>query len=122
MRRILHEASAFMVNECLMANSRRQARQRRLFRCATGIVGGHHAGAPTNAQNRSSRISNSGPPLVTIGGEGGAFPLPKPAQPETLTATRVATKANSTFFIGVPLSSRQEALCLATLFVAPLAL
>src|SRR6516225_9137809 len=35
---------------------------------------------------------------------GGALPLPMPTQPETLTATRVATKATSTFFIGVPLS------------------
>jgi hypothetical protein len=32
--------------------------------------------------------------------------LPMPTQPATLTATRVATKAMSTFFIGVPLSSR----------------
>src|SRR5205085_4238328 len=41
-------------------------------------------------------------PFVTMGG--GALPLPMPTQPETLTATRVATKAMSTFFIGVPLS------------------
>jgi hypothetical protein len=32
------------------------------------------------------------------------LPLPIPAQPATLTATRVATKATSTFFIGTPLS------------------
>ena len=44
----------------------------------------------------------SGQPLVTIGG--GALPLPMPTQPATLTATRVATKATSTFFIGIPLS------------------
>src|SRR6516225_277767 len=44
----------------------------------------------------------SGQPLVTMGG--GALPLPMPAQPATLTATRVATKATSTFFIGIPLS------------------
>jgi len=44
----------------------------------------------------------SGQPLVTMGG--GALPLPMPTQPATLTATRVATKATSTFFIGVPLS------------------
>jgi hypothetical protein len=31
------------------------------------------------------------------------LPLPMPAQPATLTATRVATKATSTFFIGIPL-------------------
>src|SRR3974390_2723468 len=37
---------------------------------------------------------------------GGALPWPMPTQPATLTATRVATKAMSTFFIGVPLSSR----------------
>ena len=30
--------------------------------------------------------------------------MPMPTQPETLTATRVATKATSTFFIGIPLS------------------
>jgi hypothetical protein len=30
--------------------------------------------------------------------------LPMPTQPATLTATRVATKATSTFFIGIPLS------------------
>jgi hypothetical protein len=29
--------------------------------------------------------------------------LPKPTQPDTLTATRVATKANRSFFIGYPL-------------------
>ena len=44
----------------------------------------------------------SGQPLVTMGG--GALPLPMPTQPATLTATRVATKATSTFFIGIPLS------------------
>jgi hypothetical protein len=35
------------------------------------------------------------------------LPLPIPAQPETLTATTVATKATNSFFIGVPLCSRQ---------------
>ena len=50
-------------------------------------------------QTRSNGDSNfSGQPFVTIGG--GAFPLPRPAQPETLTATRVAIKAMSTLFIG----------------------
>ena len=46
----------------------------------------------------------SGQPLVTMGGGALPLPLPMPAQPATLTATRVATKATSTFFIGVPLS------------------
>jgi hypothetical protein len=32
------------------------------------------------------------------------LPLPMPTQPATLTATRAATKATSTFFIGIPLS------------------
>src|SRR6516164_7078769 len=51
---------------------------------------------------------------------GGALPLPMPTQPETLTATRVATKANSTFFIGIPLSSRHaiHTSCLAAPLVA----
>jgi hypothetical protein len=44
----------------------------------------------------SNGISNlSDQPFVTMGG--GALPLPMPTQPETLTATRVATKAMSTF-------------------------
>jgi len=55
-----------------------------------------------NVQTRSNGVDGSGQPLVTMGG--GALPLPMPTQPATLTATRVATKANSTFFIGVPLS------------------
>ena len=38
----------------------------------------------------------SGQPFVTIGG--GGLPLPMPTHPATLTATRVATKATSTFF------------------------
>src|SRR6185369_9565259 len=66
-------------------------------------------------------ISNfSGQPFVTIGGGALPLPLPMPAQPATLTATRVATKAMSTFFIGVPLSSRQamHTSCLAALLVA----
>ena len=54
-----------------------------------------------NVQTRSNGVDDRGQPLVTTGG--GALPLPMPTQPETLTATRVATKANSTFFIGVPL-------------------
>ena len=45
----------------------------------------------------------SGQPLVTMGGGALPLPLPMPAQPATLTATRVATKATSTFFIGIPL-------------------
>src|ERR1700720_4619516 len=51
---------------------------------------------------------------------GGALPLPMPTQPATLTATRVATKAMSTFFIGVPLSSRHamHTSCLAAPLVA----
>jgi hypothetical protein len=58
-----------------------------------------------NAQARKQRDSNlSDQPFVTMGG--GALPLPMPTQPATPTATRVATKAMSTFFIGVPLSSR----------------
>jgi hypothetical protein len=32
------------------------------------------------------------------------LPLPTPTQPATLTATRIATKATSTLFIGIPLS------------------
>ena len=55
-----------------------------------------------NVQTRSNGLDDRGQPLVTMGG--GALPLPMPTQPETLTATRVATKATSTFFIGVPLS------------------
>jgi hypothetical protein len=55
-----------------------------------------------NVQTQSNGVDGSGQPLVTMGG--GALPLPMPTQPETLTATRVATKANRTFFIGVPLS------------------
>jgi hypothetical protein len=31
------------------------------------------------------------------------LPLPTPTQPDTLTATRVAISANTSFFIGVPL-------------------
>ena len=54
-----------------------------------------------NVQTWSNGLDDRGQPLVTMGG--GALPLPMPTQPETLTATRVATKANSTFFIGVPL-------------------
>src|SRR6516162_10005431 len=57
-----------------------------------------------NVQTRSNGLDDRGQPLVTMGG--GALPLPMPTQPETLTATRVATKANSTFFIGVPFLSR----------------
>jgi hypothetical protein len=68
------------------------------------IKRGGHVGHPfgnQHAQIRNSRGSNaSGQPFVTTGG--GALPLPKPAQPETLTATRVATKANTSFFIGAP--------------------
>jgi hypothetical protein len=30
------------------------------------------------------------------------LPLPTPAQPATLTATSVASKANTSFFIGAP--------------------
>src|SRR3974390_1118056 len=55
-----------------------------------------------NVQTRSNGLDDRGQPLVTMGG--GALPLPMPTQPETLTATRVATKATSTFFIGIPLS------------------
>ena len=59
-------------------------------------------------------------PFVTTGGGALPFPLPMPAQPATLTATRVATKAMSTFFIGVPLFSRHamHTSCLAALLVA----
>ena len=48
------------------------------------------------------------------------MPLPMPTQPATLTAMRVATKATSTFFIGVPLSSRHtmHTSCLAIPLVA----
>src|SRR6516164_6761833 len=55
-----------------------------------------------NVQTRSNGLDDRRQPLVTMGG--GALPLPMPTQPETLTATRVATKATSTLFIGVPLS------------------
>ena len=74
-----------------------------------------------NAQARKQRDSNlSDQPFVTMGG--GALPLPMPTQPATLTATRVATKAMSTFFIGVPLSSRHamHTSCLAAPLVGPL--
>jgi hypothetical protein len=73
-----------------------------------------------NVQTRSNGVDGSGQPLVTMGG--GALPLPMPTQPETLTATRVATKANSTFFIGVPLSFTPaiHTSCLAAPLVAPL--
>src|SRR3974390_1563597 len=54
-----------------------------------------------NVQTRSNGVDDRGQPLVTMGG--GALPLPMPTQPATLTATRVATKATSTFFIGIPL-------------------
>jgi hypothetical protein len=37
------------------------------------------------------------------------LPLPMPAQPATLTATRVATKAMSTFFIGSPFFTPRDA-------------
>src|SRR6516225_6840372 len=72
-----------------------------------------------NVQTRSNGIENlSGQPLVTMGG--GALPLPMPTQPATLTAMRVATKATSTFFIGIPLSSRHaiHTSCLAAPLVA----
>src|SRR4029077_2614513 len=39
-------------------------------------------------------------PFVTTGG--GALPLPTPTQPDTLTATRVASSANRSFFIAIP--------------------
>jgi hypothetical protein len=75
------------------------------FPCAADIVGRHHTGAPTMPRPAKQPHSNlSDQPFVTMGG--GALPLPTPTQPATLTATRVATKAISTFFIGVPLSSR----------------
>jgi hypothetical protein len=77
----------------------------RAFPCAADIVGHHHTGAPTMPRPAKQPHSNlSDQPFVTMGG--GALPLPTPTQPATLTATRVATKAISTFFIGVPLSSR----------------
>ena len=62
----------------------------------------------------------SGQPFVTMGGGALPLPLPMPTQPATLTATRVATKAMSTFFIGVPLSSRHamHTSCLAAPLVA----
>jgi hypothetical protein len=45
-----------------------------------------------------SKVSDQ--PFVTTGG--GALPLPTPTQPDTLTATRVATSANRSFFIAIP--------------------
>ena len=58
-------------------------------------------------RGRKQRDSNlSGQPFVTMGGGALPLPLPIPTQPATLTATRVATKTVSTFFIGVPLCSR----------------
>ena len=68
------------------------------------IVGDHHAGAPTMSRPEQRDRNLSGQPLVTMGGGALPLPLPMPAQPATLTATRVATKATSTFFIGIPLS------------------
>jgi hypothetical protein len=48
-------------------------------------------------KHRGSNVSDQ--PFVTTGG---ALPLPTPAQPETLTATSVATRTNNSFFIGAP--------------------
>src|SRR2546423_7066431 len=62
-----------------------------------------------NVQARKQRDSNlSGQPFVTMGGGALPLPLPMPTQPATLTATRVATKTVSTFFIGVPLFHARE--------------
>ena len=82
------------------------------------IVGDHRAGAPTMSKPGAMDSDLSGQPFVTIGG--GALPLPMPTHPATLTATRVATKATSTFFIGIPLSSRHaiHTSCLAAPLVA----
>ena len=87
------------------------------FPCTADIVGDHHAGAPTMSRPGATGIRQ---PFVTIGGGALPLPLPMPAQPATLTATRVATKAMSTFFIGVPLSSRHamHTSCLAAPLVA----
>jgi hypothetical protein len=90
-------------------------------RRAADIVGHHHVGAANNLQARKQRDRNlSGQPFVTTGGGALPLPLPMPAQPATLTATRVATKAMSSFFIGVPLSSRHamHTSCLAAPLVA----
>src|SRR6516165_4479321 len=75
--------------------------------------------AANNVQTRSNGVDDRGQPLVTTGG--GPLPLPMPTQPATLTATRVATKANRTFFIGVPLSftpTRGTLSCFAAPLVA----
>jgi hypothetical protein len=58
-----------------------------------------HPRGRAKACPRGQIRSASDQPLVTIGG---ALPLPTPTQPETLTATRVATSANRSFFIGIP--------------------
>jgi len=74
-----------------------------------GIVGHHHDSGASNAQVCKQRDSNlSGQPFVTMGGGALPLPLPMPTQPATLTATRVATKTVSTFFIGVPLFHARE--------------
>src|SRR6516164_11640976 len=75
--------------------------------------------AANNVQARSNGVDGRGQPLVTTGG--GPLPLAMPTQPATLTATRVATKANRTFFIGVPLSftpTRGTLSCFAAPLVA----
>src|SRR5215212_3506444 len=55
---------------------------------------------PRHTRKHRDRVG-SVQPLVTTGG--GALPLPRPAQPATLTATRVASKAARTLVIGYPL-------------------
>ena len=90
-------------------------------RCGFSMHSGHCWRPPcrcaNNVQIRSNGIRQ---PFVTTGGGALPLPLPIPAQPATLTATRVATNAMSTFFIGVPLSSRHamHTSCLAVPLVA----
>ena len=115
-------APLFLLAEAVGHHSDRYSPARligRAFPCAADIVGHHHTGAPTMPRPAKQPHSNlSDQPFVTMGG--GALPLPTPTQPATLTATRVATKAMSTFFIGVPLSSRHamHTSCLAAPLVA----
>ena len=69
------------------------------FPCAADIVGHHLAGAPTMPRPASNGIATYQVNPSSRWAVG-------PAHPAMLTATRVATRAMSTFFIGVPLSSR----------------
>jgi hypothetical protein len=122
MRRILHEASAFMVNECLMAGSRRQTRQRRLFRCAAGIVGGHHAGAPTMPRPAAAGLVTQVTPWSLSEEKVAPFLCPSLRSRKRSPRRELQPKRIVLSSLEFPFLHASEALCLATLFVAPLAL